>query len=286
MLPKPLQAAGTPTETTRMTTAMTDLYSPQLQQAIDALEVALPVAGHGLDQDEEWIVVNTERGWRKIRLHDYDEVYAITGLYEKWVYDIHQCRSPQKVADYLIPAVHAAGVDPAELRVLDLGAGNGYVADVLRTRGCRHFVGVDLYPEARDAADRDRPGLYADYIAGDMTDLSDQQQQTLGQHRLDCLTCVAALGFGDIPPQVFAAAYNYIEDGGWAAFTIKTDFLAGDEPSGFSRLIKRMLGEGVMEVATRQPFVHRVAPDGSELVYEAFIGRKKSDIPADWALGD
>jgi hypothetical protein len=37
------------------------------------------------------------------------------------------------------------------------------------------------------------------------------------------MTSVAALGFGDIPPEVFESAFELVEDGGWAAFTIKED---------------------------------------------------------------
>ena len=40
------------------------------------------------------------------------------------------------------------------------------------------------------------------------------------------MTTVAALGFGDIPPDAFAAAFNLVEDGGHVAFTIKEDFIA------------------------------------------------------------
>ena len=92
------------------------------------LEIALPPSGDALAQDEEWVVVNIDRGWTKIRLHDYHEVFSVPGLYERWVYDILGCRSPAKIAELLGDALAGADVDPASLCVLDLGAGNGCVA--------------------------------------------------------------------------------------------------------------------------------------------------------------
>lgn len=268
-----------------MTPATVELYAPQLQDAIQSLEVALPAASDEMEQDQEWIVVNTEDGWRRIRLHDYGDVYDVQGLYEKWVYDLFQCRSPQRVAELLLPATREVGLSPGELTVLDLGAGNGYVAEVLNGHGVDRFVGIDIFEQAAAAAERDRPGLYNDYVVGDLTDLSDDHEAVLDQYGFNCLTCVAALGFGDIPPEVFAAAYNRIEDDGLIAFTIKTNFMSDHDQSGFSRLIRRMLSSGMMEVDVREPFVHRVSTDGDELIYEAFIGQKKRDIPSGWLAG-
>jgi SAM-dependent methyltransferase len=265
-----------------MTSNLMETYSPQLQDALARLQIALPAPGDALEQDEEWVVVNTGGRWRKVRLHDYGDVYAVPGLYEKWIYDLFRCRSPQKVADLLIPAVRKAGLSPADLTVLDLGAGNGYVADVLRDRGIDRFVGIDIFKEAADAAERDRPGLYDDYIVGDLTNLEPEHESVMARYDFNCMTCVAALGFGDIPPAVFAEAFNRVENGGWAAFTIKRDFVCERDKSGFSRLIRRMLDEGVMNVSAREPFTHRVSTDGEELIYEAFIGRKDRAIPADW----
>jgi len=268
-----------------MTATTTTSYHPTLDLAIRALEVALPAAAQGMEQDEEWIVAKTARGWQKIRLHDYADVYEVPGLYEKWVYELLECRSPQRVADLLLPAVAEDGLEAEDLSVLDLGAGNGYVADVLSARGVEHFVGVDIFEQAAEAAERDRPGLYSDYVVGDLTNLPCGQAAILAQNSFNCLTCVAALGFGDIPPEVFAAAFNQIEPHGWAAFTIKKDFVGDDDRSGFACLIKRMVEHGVMEKRVQKPFVHRVSTDGEELIYQAFIGRKRRDIPDAWIDG-
>lgn len=248
------------------------------------LEIALPAPGDELDQDKEWVVAHTPSGWRKIRLHDYGDVYSVPGLYERWVYDIFQCSSPAKIRQLLSVALSDAGTSPGSLKVMDLGAGNGCVADELSALEIETFVGVDIYDEAAEAAERDRPGLYSDYIIGDLTNLHDNGRAILDRHALNCLTCVAALGFGDIPTEVFAAAFNEIADDGWVAFTIKEDFLDPTDTSGFSTLIRRMMAENMLELTARESYVHRVSTDGEELIYEAFIGRKRADIPASWAM--
>lgn len=265
------------TETSEQTVA----YQADLARAIASLEIAMP-PGEDLGQDEEWVVVNLGGQWRKIRLHDYGSVYAVPGLYEKWVYDVRKCRTPQHVAKLLIPQVAAAGMSAADLRMLDLGAGNGYVADVMSKMGAGYFVGVDIFPQAKEAAYRDRPGLYQDYIVGDLTALPAEDRERLVGSKLNCLACVAALGFGDIPPAVFAEAYNLIEDQGWVAFTIKPDFMSESDQSGFSKLIRRMIDQGVMTVSTHEPFDHRTSADGTVIVYEAFVGRKAQAISSDW----
>ena len=90
-----------------------------------------------------------------------------------------------------------------ELRVLDLGAGNGMMGEVLKRNGVARLVGADIIPEARDAAYRDRPTVYDDYYVADLMNLDADTLEQLREWRFDCLTCVAALGFGDIPPRAF-----------------------------------------------------------------------------------
>lgn len=258
-------------------------YPDELRKAVEDLEIALPAPGDKLEQDEEWVVVKDGGAWKRVRLHDYDQTYSVQGLYERWVYEIFQCRSPQKIRELLSVALDEAGESAEDLVVLDLGAGNGYVADEFRTMGAGEFVGLDIVPEAAMAAERDRPGLYDNYVVGDVTNLRDADEKILAQHRFNCLTCVAALGFGDIPTAVFINTFNRIVDDGWISFNIKTDFLNENDQSGFSVLIRRMLKEGVLDLVKREEYTHRVSTDGKPLRYEAFIGRKRKHCPEGWA---
>ncbi len=115
--------------------------------------------------------------------------------------------------------------------MLDLGAGNGMVGEALREHGFEDITGVDITPEAGEAVERDRPGVYADYHVCDLLD----PPAELRDARFGAMTSVAALGFGDVPPEVFSAAFDRVEDGGWVAFTIKEDFLDAATTAAASR---------------------------------------------------
>ena len=242
------------------------------------LLVALPEPSLSMTQDTEWCVVRDNGRWRQIRFHDYDELYSVPGLYEKIIYDILRCDSPHVVCSLLRAQLLQAGASADELRVLDLGAGNGMVGEELADLGAEFIVGVDIITEAAEATQRDRPGLYNNYHVVDMTTLNEDQQRELAGYRFNTLTCVAALGFGDIPLQAFIAAYNLICQGGWVAFNIKEDFLSNGDRSGFSRLIRTMLDDGTLELRQRQRYQHRLATDRHPLHYVAIVGRKLRGI--------
>lgn len=263
------------------TTATRNAPASDFRKAKENLVVALPEPNVHLPQNEEWLVVELDGEWRRIGMHNYGQLYAVPGLYEKVIYDILGCDSPATVRNLLAQELEKAGVKGSELTVLDLGAGNGCVAEELTRLGARRFVGVDICPESVVAAERDRPGLYQEYVVADLTDLTTEERQRLEKFRYNAFTCVAALGFGDIPPEAFAEAYNLVDDGGWIAFTIKRDFIDAKDPTGFAKLIRRMLDEGVLELANRETFKHRVSTAGDPLLYVAFIGRKRRDISPD-----
>ncbi|MFQ5744575.1 MAG: class I SAM-dependent DNA methyltransferase [Acidobacteriota bacterium] len=247
-------------------------------------DIALPSPEVSLSQDREWCVVEVDGRWKKIRFHDYDKIFAIPGLYETLFYDVLKCGSPMKIREMLERCIHAARVAPEDLRVLDLGAGNGMVGEELARLGVRRMVGVDIIPAAATAARRDRQDVYDDYLVLDMTDIPDRDLLELESLELNCLTCVAALGFGDIPPAAFANAYNLITRGGWVAFNIKSDFLESDDSCGFAGLVRRMIDDGLIAIHARQQYQHRLAASGKPLLYTAFVGVKDRDVPAAWEL--
>ena len=231
-----------------------------------------------LDQDVEWCRVTVGGKTREIRFHDYDRIYAIPGLYEFLFYERLKCCSPRVVRELLEDELREEDVDPGSLRVLDLGAGNGMVGEELAELGVESIVGIDLLPEAAAAAQRDRPGVYEGYHVLDLTALSDETRSELRAHSFNSLVTVAALGFGDIPPLAFAEAFNLVADGGWIAFNIKEHFLDDGEPTGFSRLIGKLLETGVIDQRAERVYTHRLATNGDALDYVAIAGVKQADV--------
>ncbi|MEJ7716313.1 MAG: methyltransferase domain-containing protein [Thermoleophilaceae bacterium] len=230
------------------------------------------------DQDEEFCEVALDGETRRIRFHDYHELYAIPGLYEQLFYEKLKCDSPRTIATLLDEQLDDDAA--ADLRVLDVGAGNGMVGEELDRMGAEHIVGVDIIEEAAEAAQRDRPGVYDDYFVVDLTDVPPDTQRELAGHGFNCLTTVAALGFGDIPPEAFTGAYNLVEDGGLIAFNIKQRFVEDGDRSGFEELISRSLDDGTMELQAERRYRHRLSVAGDPLYYIAMVARKRADIAA------
>jgi hypothetical protein len=78
---------------------------------------------------------------------------------------------------------------------------------------------------------------------------------------------------------VFTAAFDLVAPGGWIAFNIKEDFLDDGEPTGFSRLIGRLLNSGIVEKRAEKVYRHRLSTNGDPLDYVALVGVKQSSIP-------
>ena len=257
---------------------------PRRGRQTEGFELAFPARdnGAGIDQDQEWCEVSFNGDRRRIRFHDYHEVYSIPGLYERLFYDELRCESPRTVCSLLARLIEEDDVEPSTLRVLDVGAGNGMVGEELKRLGVGSIVGVDIIEEAAQATERDRPGLYDDYVVADLTDLPLDARARLQTAEFNCLTSVAALGYGDMPPLAFAVAHNLVADGGWIAYCIKERFLE-DEDSGFSKLVRRMLDEGVIDLRARQRYRHRLSLHGEPLYYVAMVATKQTNVPRSWA---
>lgn len=236
-----------------------------------------PTEPHQLDQDEAYFFITENGAETKLRFHDYDEIYRRPGLYEQLFYERLKCNSPRKACDILTEVLAANRQEMSELRVLDLGAGNGMVGEVLEVS---RMIGVDISREAFLACERDRPGIYDAYYVADFCRLEAGIERELRDWQLNCLTCVAALGFGDIPTKAFATAFNVVVPGSWIAFNIKETFMQESDCSGFSQLVKFLLMSDVLEIHHMERYRHRVSIDGAPLFYYMLVGKKESDIPA------
>ncbi|MCP4007865.1 MAG: class I SAM-dependent methyltransferase [bacterium] len=232
-----------------------------------------------LCQDEVYFYLLDGDSREKIRLHDYQRIFEIPGLYEQVVYERLKCQSPATVVRVLRDAVSQSLQQPNELRVLDLGAGNGMAGDELKKLGISRLVGVDIIPAAQAATERDRPGVYDAYYVMDFCSLSDHERDELKSWSCDGLISVAALGFGDIPAQAFLEAFNMIGKDGWVAFNVKETFLDRSDDSGFSQLIRELIFSEYLDLYHLQRYRHRFSIEGEPLYYFALGGKKTADVP-------
>lgn len=232
-----------------------------------------------LAQDEAFFYLQQSEGARKIRFHAYDEIYQVPGLYEQVFYDRLKCVSPRKVTSILESAVNQSQDNFSELRVLDLGAGNGMMGEELKKHGVSRLIGVDIIPEAYEAAIRDRPGTYDAYYVEDFNELDSEKTKEIASWQCDCMVTVAALGFGDIPAKAFLAAFNIVKSQAWVGFNIKETFFDRDDESGFSQIIRELIFSKCFDVYHIERYRHRLSIDGKPLYYFAVAGRKVSDYP-------
>lgn len=238
--------------------------------------ISFPVTEPGtLAQDEAYFHLREGGAQQQVRFHDYDAIYDRPGLYEQLFYQRLRCVSPRKARDVLVKVLGDNHVELSSLRVLDLGAGNGMVGELL---DAARVIGVDISESARSACERDRPQAYDAYYVKDMSRLDPATEAEMKRWQIDCLTCIAALGFGDIPVEAFGPSFNLVRDGGWAVFNIKETFLHEDDRSGFSRLVKHLLTSDTLEVHHLERYRHRLSIDGEPLFYYVLVGRKRADI--------
>ena len=244
-------------------------------------DLSFPIAEPGAfeQQDQAYFLLREHGETLQLRFHDYGAIYQRPGLYEQLFYERLRCTSPDKARDVLLKVLADNQQDVHGLRVLDLGAGNGMVGELL---DAARVIGVDLLPEARAACERDRPHAYDAYYVLDMTRLDPETATRMKSWQLDALTCIAALGFGDIPAMAFAQAFNLIAAGGWIVFNIKETFLHEGDRTGFSKLIRELMFTNTLEVHHLERYRHRLSIDGAPLFYFLLVGRKRADIAERW----
>jgi len=228
----------------------------------------------GRDQTEESLVVRHADGrTESFRLHEYDRVYAVPGLYEEVVQRRLECASPTVLATSLVEQVRLHGGDPADLRVLDIGAGNGVVGEELQRAGVGGtLIGMDSAAGARTAAERDRPGLYREYLVGDLSDLP--LASLVATHDLNCLAGAGALGLGHISAASFDAAWQTFPTGSWCAITIgEAAFDDASDELGAYLAELRAGGHGT-EVVHLSRFRHRLRMSGAPIHYHLLVARR------------
>lgn len=226
----------------------------------------------GRRQGEEQFLLHRASGTERIVLHDYAAVYPVPGLYEEVVQRQLECASPATVAEALVAAAAAEGVEPGQVRAFDLGAGNGVVGEELRGRGVDVVAGADNIVEARDAAHRDRPGLYRHYLVGERLDV-DEVAELVRTEGLTALVAAGAVGVGHVPVEALGALWASFPRGSFLALTLKDGGPeTGDhDVADVEAMITAATGTRVVE---RRRFRHRRSMAGDDLFYLVLVARK------------
>jgi SAM-dependent methyltransferase len=226
------------------------------------------------DQTDEAVVITFADGRsERVRLHDYDRVYEIPGLYEQVVEQRLRCDSPSLLADVLVGAAALVERTPDALRVLDLGAGTGAMGRQLSGRGVEVLVGVDSVVAARDVTLNDRPDLYTEYLVCDADDLS-ELAAAVQRRALNCLVCASALGANHIKARSFEALWNLFAPGALFAINVNEKLVETGASEIGEYLRSLRAPRSGTEIVSWERFRHRVSVNGTPIHYIAIAAHK------------
>jgi hypothetical protein len=222
---------------------------------------------------EEFVLHRPDGTDERMTLHDYARVYGVPGLYEEVVQRQLECASPETVAAALVEAAASEGRTAEELRAFDLGAGNGVVGEELRARGVTVVAGADGIPEARDAAHRDRPGLYQHYLVGERLDV-DQVTALVGEERLTAIVAAGAVGEGHVPVDSLAQLWDAFPPGSFLALTLAAGERDHDVTDVEAMLEATSKSAHRTRTVVRRSFRHRRSMAGDDLTYLVLVAVK------------
>ena len=230
----------------------------------------------GRRQGQEEVLLHTGDGTERIVLHDYARVYSVPGLYEEVVQRRLRCASPETVAEALVESAISEAVPASALRAFDLGAGNGVVGEELRNRDVTVVAGADGIVEARDAAHRDRPGLYRHYLVGERLDVAEVTSLVRSED-LTALVAAGAVGEGHVPVESLEELWAAFPAGSFLALTLKDGGPeSGDhDVADVDAMLERAATAPVpSRTVLRRRFRHRVSMAGDELHYLVLVATK------------
>lgn len=241
-------------------------------------EFRIPQEARNLVIQEEFVWLSQNGKERKLRLHDYAEMYQIPHLYEQ-IMEKLQAKSHTVLSSLLIDRVTQAGGRVEDLVVLEVGAGSGMVGKALRDLGVKSITGIDILPEAAVAAAREYPGVYENYYVEDLTNLSKTVWEQLSNRGFNCIVCGSALGFNHIPALGWAKAFNAIAPNSWIAFNVQKERWEDKSSESFIAWHPWVTKTEVFEIVHAQEYQHRFYLDGRPLYYVAIVGTKEGNLP-------
>jgi predicted TPR repeat methyltransferase len=252
------------------------MSDPPAAFTILAAAAAAAAAADERQPDQEEVVVRfaADGHEERVRVQDYERVYAVAGLYEAIVHDHLRCQSPDRVAAMLARAARELGRAPRSVRVLDLGAGNGVSGQALAAQGLQPVVAIDTEPAARAATLRDRPGLYEAYLIADVLALTAAQARTIRALAPNALACIGAIGLDHVPPAALPAALGLLADDSLLAYTVSEATSAQDGAEITARL-SEIAARWRFDELARERYRHRLTVTGHPIWWEAVVVRAR-----------
>lgn len=250
--------------------------SRALEPFLHQYDIKLDAVGKQVNQSQERFLATVEGARQSFNMHDYPAMYGIPMLYDAMMFGILQCRTPMGMAATVAAFLERHSVDAGELRVLEIGAGSGAFGEALRNAipGLRELIGLDIIPEARDAAFRDRPSIYDEYLVADLCRLDSGSRKHLTAHPPSCVAVASATGWGNhIPKKGFEEAFGLLQDGGWFVFHVKPDD-PDPECIELCGWIDQLIADDHIVDVERQSLFHRMSTSGAKIFYDIVIGRK------------
>ena len=246
------------------------------------LQVRLPDNLESLPINEEYFFITENGVERRLKLHDYGEVYRIPGLYNYLALEKLYYRSHEFMASLLRDNLENSGESVKDLKLLELGAGSGLFGQAIAKQGVTSIIGIDIVPEAAEAARRDCPGVYENYFVEDLTQLSTATRDILKEQNLNGFVCCSALSDGHIPSKAFATGMNLIQSQGWVLFNVaKTSYECDRDCPEFVRFYRDAIEQGYLKIQATESYLHRRFFNGQPLEYVAILAKKQADIPID-----
>lgn len=244
-------------------------------------KVSFPNENGILKREDEYFILTQNGQHKKIRLHDYRQIYQIDGLYEYVLVELLAYQSHNILVNLLSNQLIKSNFSTNKLSVLELAAGVGLVGECLKAQGVASIIGIDSVEEAAEAVKRQRPNIYDRYYIEKLPYVTEKVQQELENFQFNCLVCASALT-GGLPASAFAFAYNLINDGGWIVFNIREDLLDIQSNHNAGKMLAKMIEKSILSIQVKKTYQHRLSVNGNSLKEVALIGLKMANIPQNY----
>lgn len=212
---------------------------------------------------EEWIEYGPTKARRRIGFHDYASLYDEPGLYDHVFVELLGMSTAPQVVGLYGGALRSLGRDPADERVLDLGAGSGIGGGELRDLQVGEVVAIDREPAAARAAARDRPGVYDDYVVGEVPEAIEQLRP---RAPFTALLAVASVGADALGVSQLAQLVDaLLTPDALVAFAVSETL--------YPALVDDLARRVGMDVLRAIDYVHRRQTDGGDHRATAIVGQ-------------